>query len=75
MAVTGMVNFLSSVDRYLIMSDIGIPDDSKFELMAQDAIRIDGTPEGNLPNPRPLYREDIVIIFHMCTSRDLCHDD
>ncbi len=67
-AIDGMIAFLRTVDRYLTMTDVGIPDESKFEQMADDAVRIYGVPDGFISNPKPLYRDDIVELFRMCLS-------
>jgi len=63
-AVSGMINFLKSVDRYITFPDIEI-DDSKFERMAEDTLRIYSQGEKYLANPKPLYKDDIVRIFEM----------
>ncbi|MEW5925701.1 MAG: iron-containing alcohol dehydrogenase [Candidatus Zixiibacteriota bacterium] len=63
-AVSGMINFLKSVNRYITLPDVEI-DDSKFELMADDTLRIYSRGTGYLGNPKPLYKEDIVKIFEM----------
>ncbi len=62
-AVEEMRRFLKSVDRLINFKDIGITDDSKFEKMADDTLRIYGIDEEFLPNPKPLYREDILALF------------
>jgi len=64
-AISGMVKFLDSVDRYLKMADVGIADDTKFEQMAEDTIRIYSGGKDYLDNPMPLYKDDIVRIFKM----------
>lgn len=65
-AIDGMIAFLRTMDRYLTMSDVGISDESRFEQMADDAVRIYGTGDGFIPNPKPLYRDDVVEMFRMC---------
>nr|MBN2278448.1 iron-containing alcohol dehydrogenase [candidate division Zixibacteria bacterium] len=67
-AVDGTVEFLKSVDRYLTMPDIGIKDDSKFDRMAEDTLRIYSVSGEYLDNPRRLYKEDIITIFEMSMS-------
>ncbi len=57
-------DFLKSVSLNCRLSDLGI-DASKFETMAEDTIRIYGTWEGYLENPRRLYKEDIINILTM----------
>jgi len=63
-AVGGIIDFLKSVDRYITFVDIEI-DDTKFEQMADDTLRIYSHGEKYLANPKPLYKEDIVKIFEM----------
>ena len=65
MCVQQMIKFLQSVNLYCRLSDLGI-DDSKFEMMAEDTIRIYGGDREFLDNPQKLYKEDIVNIFEMC---------
>ena len=65
MAINGMIEFLRSVGRDIKMSDVGIDDDSRFEQMANDTIRIYSHNKEYLYNPKPLYRDDIVRIFKM----------
>ncbi|MBD3333313.1 iron-containing alcohol dehydrogenase, partial [candidate division GN15 bacterium] len=67
-AIDGMIDFLRSVDRYMVMSDVGIDDDSLFETMAKDTIRLYGNKDGCVENPRPLYKDDIVKIYSRCQS-------
>jgi alcohol dehydrogenase YqhD (iron-dependent ADH family) len=67
MAIEWMIDFLRSVDRYLTMSDVGISDDSKFVQMAEDTLRIYSFNKQYLNNPKPLYKDDIVMIFRMAT--------
>jgi len=55
--------FLKSVNRLLTFREVGIKDDSKFEKMADDALRIYGVDGKYLDNPKPLYRDDILAIF------------
>jgi alcohol dehydrogenase YqhD (iron-dependent ADH family) len=62
-AIEKMNEFLKSVGRYLKMADVGIDDDSKFEQMAEDTIRIYSANKKFIYNPKPLYKEDIVEIF------------
>jgi alcohol dehydrogenase YqhD (iron-dependent ADH family) len=67
-AIDGMIDFLRSVDRYIVMSDVGIDDDSLFETMAEDTIRLYANKDGCVENPRPLYKDDIVKIYSRCQS-------
>jgi len=64
-AIEGMIAFLESSDRYITLPDVGIKDDSKFEQMADDTIRIYSAGQGYLGNPKPLYKKDIINIFSM----------
>ncbi len=61
--ITAMKDYLKSVNRLLTMADIGIEDDSKFDLMADDALKIYGVDGKQLANAKPLYKEDITAIF------------
>jgi alcohol dehydrogenase YqhD (iron-dependent ADH family) len=65
LGIDWMIDFLRSVDRDLTMPDVGIHGDSKFEQMAQDTIRIYSYNKEYLSNPKPLYKEDIIMIFRM----------
>jgi butanol dehydrogenase len=60
-----MIDFLNSVKRHLKMKDVGIKDDSLFDQMAEDTIRLYSFNRGYLANPKPLYKEDIIKIFRM----------
>jgi len=64
-SVDGMIDFLKSVKCYLKLSDVGIADDSKFERMADDTLRIYSADGKSLDNPIPLYKEDIIKIYKM----------
>lgn len=61
--IEAMKRFLASVGRLLTLKEVGIGDNSRFEAMADDALRIYGTKDGYLGNPKPLYRQDILNIF------------
>lgn len=65
-SVEGMIDFLKSVKCYLKFSDVGITDDSKFEQMADDTLRIYSADGKSLYNPKPLFKENIIEIFKMC---------
>ncbi len=65
LAVEWMVDWLQSVRRNLKLSDVGIQDDSKFDVMAEDTLRIYSRNREYLDNPKPLYKKDIVKIFQM----------
>ena len=62
-AIDGMIKFLESIGRHLRMKDVGIEDESKFEQMADDTIRIYSNNKEYIDNPKPLYKDDIVRIF------------
>jgi alcohol dehydrogenase YqhD (iron-dependent ADH family) len=64
-SVGEMTKFLKSVKCYLKLSDVGISDDSRFSIMADDTIRIYSGNGRYLNNPRPLYKEDIINIYKM----------
>ncbi len=67
-AVLDTIEFLKSVDRYICMPEIGIKDDSKFEQMADDTLKLYSARGDYLANPRPLYKKDIIKIFEMSMS-------
>jgi alcohol dehydrogenase len=64
-SVEGMISFLKSVKIYLKLSDVGITDDSKFESMAEDTLRIYSADGKSLNNPKPLFKDDIIKIYQM----------
>jgi alcohol dehydrogenase YqhD (iron-dependent ADH family) len=64
-AIRGMIAFLEAVSRYITLPEVGIKDDSRFERMADDTLRIYSSGKGYLANPKPLYKEDIIKIFEM----------
>ncbi len=57
-----MVQWLKDIGMYTRLSDVGI-DDSKFEVMAEDALRLYGDGKNHLDNPRKLDREGILSIY------------
>ena len=59
-----MKKFLKSIGRLLTFSEVGITDQSRFEPMADDALRIYGVNGEYLNNPKRLYREDILTMFN-----------
>ncbi len=65
LSVEWMIDFLRSVNRYLTMTDVGIHNDSEFPRMAEDTLRIYAFNKEYLHNPKPLYKDDIVMIFRM----------
>ena len=60
--IEAMIGFLTSIDRYLHFSDLGIGDE-KFEQMADDVIRIYSRGKGFLENPRPIDKAGVLEIF------------
>ena len=62
-SIEAMKSFLDSVGRLLKFKDIGINDDSKFDKMAADTLKIYGIDGEYLGNPKPLYKDDILAIF------------
>jgi len=65
LGIDWMIDFLRSVDRYITMADIGITNDAEFGRMADDTLRIYSFNKQYLYNPKPLYKDDIVMIFRM----------
>lgn len=61
--IARMKEFLKSVDRLLTLKDVGIAENSKFEQMADDALKIYGVDGEYLDNPKRLYKNDIVGLF------------
>jgi len=61
--IEAMRQFLDSVGRLLTLKEVGITDSSRFEAMADDALRIYGVKGKYLGNPKPLYKQDILDIF------------
>ena len=65
-SVDGMIKFLKLVKCYLKLSDVGISDESNFEAMADDTLKIYSEDGKSLYNPKVLYKEDIIKIYQMC---------
>ncbi|MCD6162715.1 MAG: iron-containing alcohol dehydrogenase [candidate division Zixibacteria bacterium] len=61
-SIEAMKSFLASVNRHIHFSDLDI-DDSKFEKMADDIIKIYGRGKNYLENPRPIDKAGILEIF------------
>jgi len=68
LAIEKTIEFLESVERYINFPDVGINDDTKFEQMAEDTLRIYARDKDYLENPKPLYKSDIIKIFEMSMS-------
>jgi len=64
-SVDGMIRFLKSIKCYLKLSDVGITDNSKFESMADDTLRLYSADGKSLFNPKPLFKADILKIYEM----------
>ncbi|MCP4705006.1 MAG: iron-containing alcohol dehydrogenase [candidate division Zixibacteria bacterium] len=65
-SVNGMIQFLKEINCYLKLSDVGIIDDSKFEAMAKDTLRLYSADGKSIYNPKVLYKNDIIKIYQMC---------
>ena len=65
-SVDGMIMFLKSIKCYLKLSDVGITENSKFEAMADDTLKIYSEDGKSLYNPKVLYKNDILKIYQMC---------
>jgi alcohol dehydrogenase YqhD (iron-dependent ADH family) len=61
-SIEAMNSFLDSVDRYQRFSDLGIGNE-KFEIMADDTIKLYGHGKAFLENPRPIDKAGIIEIF------------
>jgi hypothetical protein len=62
--IEAMKKWLASIGRLLTFRDLGI-DDSKFEAMADDVIRLYMRDKDHLANPRPIDRAGVLEIFRM----------
>lgn len=60
--VQAMKEWLSGLGITPTLTAVGI-DESRFEVMADDALRLYGRGKTFLDNPRPLYRQDIIALF------------
>jgi len=63
-SIDSMKGWLASIGRLLTFSELGI-DDSKFEIMADDAVRLYMRDKGYLENPRPIDRAGVIEILEM----------
>ncbi len=63
-SIDAMKGWLASIGRLLTFTDLGI-DDSKFEIMADDLVRVYMRDKGHLQNPRPIDRKGALEIFRM----------
>jgi butanol dehydrogenase len=64
MSIDAMKGWLTSIGRNLTFSDLGI-DDSKFEIMADDLVRLNMQTQDHIINPRPIDRAGVLEIFRM----------
>ncbi len=61
-----VIEWFKSMDSYLTLSDVFIPDD-QFERMANDVIRMfPGSKVNTTTGPKPVTRDEIIKIFEMC---------
>lgn len=63
-SIDAMKGWLASIGRLLTFTDLGI-DDSKFEAMAADVVRVYMREKGHLQNPRPIDKKGVLEIFRM----------
>jgi alcohol dehydrogenase YqhD (iron-dependent ADH family) len=64
LSIDAVKGWLASVGRYITFTDLGI-DDSKFETMADDLVRLNMQSQPYLANPRPIDRAGVLEIFKM----------
>jgi alcohol dehydrogenase YqhD (iron-dependent ADH family) len=64
LSIDAMKGWLASIGRYLTFTDLGI-DDSKFEIMADDLVRLNMQNQPYMPNPKPIDRAGVIEIFRM----------
>jgi alcohol dehydrogenase YqhD (iron-dependent ADH family) len=61
-----VIEWFKSMDSYLTLSDVNIPDD-QFERMANDVIRMfPGSEANTTTGPKPVTKDEIIKIFKMC---------
>jgi alcohol dehydrogenase YqhD (iron-dependent ADH family) len=63
-AVDKFEAWMKETGVYHRLSEVGI-DSKKFDVMAEDTVRIYGNGKDHIPNARPLKKEDIVVIYEM----------
>jgi len=63
-SIDAMKGWMASIGRYITFGDLGI-DDSKFEVMADDVVRLYMRDKAYLANPRPIDRSGVMEIFRM----------
>jgi butanol dehydrogenase len=64
LSIDAMKGWLASIERLLKFTDLGI-DDSKFEIMANDLVRLNMQTQPYMVNPRPIDRAGVIEIFRM----------
>jgi len=62
--ITKFTEWMKQTNVYFTLSDVGI-DSEKFEIMADDIIRVSGYGNDYIDNARKLHKEDIIKIFEM----------
>jgi alcohol dehydrogenase YqhD (iron-dependent ADH family) len=63
-SIDAMKKWLASIGRLMTLRDLGI-DDSRFERMADDVVRLYMRDKDHLANPRPIDRAGVLEIFRM----------
>ncbi len=63
-SIDAMKGWLASIGRLLTFTDLGI-DDSKFDVMADDLVRLNMQSQPYMVNPRPIDRAGVIEIFRM----------
>jgi butanol dehydrogenase len=64
LSINAMKEWLASIGRLLTFTDLGI-DDSKFEIMADDLVRLNMQTQPHITNPKPIDRAGVIEIFRM----------
>lgn len=64
LSIDAMKGWLASIGRLLTFTDLGI-DDSKFDAMVDDVVRLYMRDRGHLENPRPINMYGVIEIFRM----------
>lgn len=63
-SIDAMKGWMASAGRLLTFTELGI-NDSKFELMADDLVRLNMQNQPYIANPRPIDRDGVLEIFRM----------
>ncbi len=64
LSIDAMKGWLASIGRLLTFTDLGI-DDSKFEIMADELVRLNMQTQPHITNPKPIDRAGVISIFKM----------